>query len=167
MAFVLVRIDDRLVHGQVSVAWGSHLKPDRIVLVNDDVACCDWKRRLYGPRDSLGAEIVVLSIEQFLSGLPEQVKPKGRDFLIVGSPSDLVALVEGGLRVERANVGGLHYRDGKRQVLPYVFVDDDDVAALRELDRRGVRLEARDVPQAPAVNLARALDRLDEGGRAG
>ncbi len=46
---------------------------------------------------------------------------------------------------------------GKRELLPYVYVDDDDVAALTELDTLGVRLEARDVPQARPVDVAALL----------
>jgi len=161
VGFVLVRIDDRLVHGQVSVAWGSRLKPDRIVLVNDDVACCDWKRKLYGATDSLGAEIVVRSIESFVAERRGAEAGASRDFLIVASPGDLLALIRGGLAIDRANVGGMHFSEGKRKILEYVFVDDDDVAALRAIIAAGVRLEAQDVPQSPSYDVECALDRVE------
>ncbi|MCH6547189.1 MAG: PTS sugar transporter subunit IIB, partial [Gemmatimonadetes bacterium] len=43
----LVRVDDRLIHGQVVVGWGRELQPDLVVLANDEVAANDWEQELY------------------------------------------------------------------------------------------------------------------------
>lgn len=158
MAFVLVRIDDRLVHGQVTVAWGTWLECDRIILVNDEVSGTPWKRELYGESDSLGTAVTVLSIADFLSEIGTDPWADERAILVVESPADLARLVEGGLSIEEANVGGMHHAPGKREVLPYVYVDDGDVAAMREIIGSGVRLTARDVPQASSVDVGKLLD---------
>ena len=47
MPIALYRIDDRLIHGQVVVGWGQPLNIGFIVLVDDNVACCDWEQDLY------------------------------------------------------------------------------------------------------------------------
>ena len=47
MSVALYRIDDRLIHGQVVVGWGQPLNIGFIVLVDDDIACCDWEQDLY------------------------------------------------------------------------------------------------------------------------
>lgn len=156
MAFVLVRIDDRLIHGQVSMAWGAALEPDRIVLANDDVASTEWKCDLYCDFDALGAAISVLSLDGFLEAVREGRWADERVLLVVGSPRDLLALLDGGLDVPEANVGGLH-GETKREILPYVFVDDDDVRALLEIQGRGTKLTAQDVPQSRGIDLAPLL----------
>ncbi|TPW05718.1 MAG: PTS system, mannose-specific IIB component, partial [bacterium] len=46
MTVVLVRIDDRLIHGQVSVGWAGHLKPDLILVLDDDIAADSWENDL-------------------------------------------------------------------------------------------------------------------------
>lgn len=154
---ILVRIDDRLIHGQVTVAWGTWLETDRIVLVNDDVARTPWKRDLYAATDSLGAAISVLTIDGFLERLACNAWEKERTVVVVESPRDLAALIRGGLSIDRANVGGMHHAPGKRELLPYVYVDDDDLTAMREILGRGVGLEARDVPQAAPVDIGDML----------
>ena len=158
MPVILFRVDDRLVHGQVTVAWGAWLTPDRIVLVNDDVAGTDWKREMYADADSMGVPISIHTKDEFAAASAEGRWDVERALVVVETPSDLLDLVRAGVRVEEANVGGLHHAEGTREVLPYVYVDDADVAALRELARFGVRLEARDVPQAGSVDLADLLD---------
>lgn len=157
MALDLVRVDDRLIHGQVTVAWGSWLSPDRIVLVNDDVAATEWKREMYSAADSMGVPISVLGIGEFVNASKEGLWDAARVLVVVESPADLLRIVRGGVSIAEANIGGMHHSPGKREVLPYVYVDDRDVAALRELDSLGVKLEARDVPQARPVDIGAIL----------
>ena len=157
MAFVLVRIDDRLIHGQVTVAWGTWLKCDRIILVNDEVARTPWKRDLYAETDSLGTAVTVLAADDFLRGVEADAWARERALVVVESPRDLAELVSGGLRIDEANVGGMHHAPGKRELLPYVYVDDEDVDAMREIVGLGIRLEARDVPQATSIDVGKLL----------
>ena len=157
MAFALVRIDDRLIHGQVALAWGAHLSPDRIVLVNDEVAEDEWKRGLYSETDALGTVMSVLSIDAFVCGAAEGRWDDERIIVIVESPEDLLSLLEKGVEIPTANVGGMHHHEGKRELLSYVYVDGDDVAAMRKIIQSGTALLARDVPQSQAIDLARVV----------
>lgn len=162
MAFVLVRIDDRLIHGQVTVAWGTWLEPDRIILVSDDVALTEWKRELYSSTDTLGSSISILSKVDFLRGVNEDRWSEERALVIVESPADLLELINGGLKISCANVGGMHFAQGKREILPYVYVDEEDVQAMRQITSAGVKLEARDVPQSTPIDLGPSLDAFPE-----
>lgn len=159
MPVVLFRVDDRLIHGQVTVAWGAWLSPDRIVLVNDDVAVTDWKRDMYSTTDSMGVSISILSVTEFVSASSEGRWEEERVMVVVETPADLLRIVKAGVRVPDANVGGMHHSEGKRELLDYVYVDETDAAALRELIALGTALEARDVPQSRSVDLAEILGR--------
>ena len=157
MPVILARIDDRLIHGQVTVAWGGWLEPDRMILVNDEIATTEWRRDLYAEADSLGAAVSVLTKDAFLEENVRGVWDDERVVLIVETPSDMFDLIAGGLSLEEVNVGGMHFSPGKREVLSYVYVDDADVLAMREIVARGVRLSAQDVPATQSVDLADAL----------
>jgi len=153
MSFALVRIDDRLIHGQVVVAWGGALCIDRILLVNDDVAHTGWKRALYAEADAMGAAISVLDIDEFDAQIASGAWQDEKVILVVGTPRDARLLFEHGLDVESINIGGMHYSEGKREILPYVYIDDDDRRELLAIAAGGVALEARDVPQADPIDL--------------
>lgn len=167
MPVVLFRVDDRLIHGQVTVAWGAWLSPDRIVLVNDDVAGTDWKREMYSATDSMGVAVSILSTAEFVRASTEGRWENERVLTVVEGPGDLLEIVRAGVKVEEANIGGMHHAEGKHELLPYVYVDDADVAALREISDRGIRLDARDVPQARSVDLSRLLDAQGADGAGG
>ena len=56
MPIVLQRVDERLIHGQVVLAWGSQLRPDRYLVVDDELADSAWEQDLY----RLGADSVAV-----------------------------------------------------------------------------------------------------------
>lgn len=157
---MLVRIDDRLIHGQVTVAWGTWLEPDRIVLANDEVATTPWRRELYAETDTLGAAVSVVSVDELCGAVRERRWKDERLIVVVETPADLLRVIEGGVAVPCANVGGMHFADGKRELLPYVYVDDNDVRAMREIASRGTGLLAQDVPQTSPVDIVPILARL-------
>ncbi|NIV57363.1 MAG: PTS transporter subunit IIB, partial [Actinobacteria bacterium] len=62
MPIVLHRVDERLIHGQVVIGWGHQLRPDRYVVVDDELAASDWEQDLYrlGAGD---ADVVFADVE--------------------------------------------------------------------------------------------------------
>jgi len=73
------------------------------------------------------------------------------------NPAALLELVRLGARVQEANIGGLHWKEGTRRFLDYMYVTPEDVTALSELARSGVQLTALDLPGNPKVDLVAAL----------
>ena len=155
---VLVRIDDRLIHGQVTVGWGGCLRPDRILLANDEVAENPWEQDLYISVAPPETEICVATVEEAAEKVQEeQQENTRRTILLVNSPRDALRLVEYGAPIREINVGGLHFREGRHQILPFVFADQEDIEAFRSLLQRGVQLECRDVPTCRKTELNKIL----------
>jgi mannose/fructose/N-acetylgalactosamine-specific phosphotransferase system component IIB len=156
MTWVLSRVDDRLIHGQVVVAWGRHLHPRRIWVVDDAAAANPWEKELLG---SVAPEVDVrvVSVAEMAAAHAGEVAAQGPAFLLVRNLGTAVALVEAGAAIGAFNLGGLHYAPGKTKVNEYIYLDDVDRDHARALLRRGIRLDVQDVPQARAESLI-ALD---------
>ncbi len=153
MSWILHRIDDRLIHGQVLIAWGGRLAPARLWLVDDDVAANEWERQLYVDA-APGIEVRVVTVEQAAAGWAAEAAAGGGAFLLVRDLVTALRLVECGAAVKAFNVGGLHYAAGKTRLNDYVYLGDADRAAARALLARGIALEAQDVPASRAQALA-------------
>ena len=150
MTVKLARIDDRLIHGQVILGWVPALKPDRIIVANDRVAGSDWERKFY-------SSCVPPEVNVSFAGIAETARQIGGNLfhdesliVLVESARDALALLSAGITIKDVNVGGLHYREGSVELLPFVFLVHEERAALRELVKRGVTLSAQDVPSNPA-----------------
>ncbi len=155
MNLVLARIDDRLIHGQVTVGWGQRLEPDLIVVASEEVAADPWQARVYAATVPPEIDVRVLRLADAASTLGSGGDPggHGRAFLLTGSPADMHTLVALGLPLAQVNVGGMHFSPGKQEMLPAVYVDRDDLAVFRTLLRRGIRLTAQAVPGSREVIL--------------
>jgi mannose/fructose/N-acetylgalactosamine-specific phosphotransferase system component IIB len=153
----LLRIDDRLLHGQVLVAWAAAMHPDRLVLASDEVASDPERRAVYAALPQEDYEISIDTLAQAAARL----KHGDRVLVVCGSPADARRLVDLGAGVRHIQVGGLHHAAGKRELLPYVHLSAADVEHLRALLERGIEIEARDLPGSRGVRLdAGGLDRL-------
>jgi mannose/fructose/N-acetylgalactosamine-specific phosphotransferase system component IIB len=152
VSWLLHRVDDRLIHGQVVVAWGQSLRPQRIWVVDDAVAASDWERELL-ESSAPGIDVRVRRVAAAAGEWALERDASGGAFLLVRDLATALRLVEAGAPVPRFNLGGLHYAPGKDKVNEYVYLDAADRAAARELLRRGVTLEVQDVPAARAVAL--------------
>ena len=155
--FLLARIDDRLLHGQVAVAWAAALKPALIYVVDDAVASSAWESALYRSAPPPGAEVAVLRLDAFAALWRERRVDPARSFLLLRSPGSAFRLLDLGVPLARLNVGGLRHREGAREILPYVWVGPEDETSLRALAARGVEIRARDLPMNPEQYLAPLL----------
>jgi mannose/fructose/N-acetylgalactosamine-specific phosphotransferase system component IIB len=149
MPLKLLRIDDRLVHGQVVLGWVPALNPDRMVVANDRVAGSDWERKFYSSCVPPEVRVSFFSVEETARQLASDLF-KGEGLLVlVESARDALALATAGVAFAEVNVGGLHFREGSVELLPFVFLTEDERTSLRELVKRGITLTAQDVPSNP------------------
>ncbi len=163
MPIVLARIDDRLIHGQVTVGWSQKLRPARIVLCNDEIAADPWQSRVYRSSVPPHIGVSILSVAAAAAHLTPAARHGGdgavaeRVILLAGGPADMHALHTHGLPLREVNVGGMHYQPGKVALLPYVYLDRTDLDIFRSLLAKGVRVAARQVPGARETVIDAAL----------
>jgi PTS system mannose-specific IIB component/fructoselysine and glucoselysine-specific PTS system IIB component len=154
----LFRIDDRLIHGQVVVGWGQPLAVDFIVLVDDEVRASEWEQELYRMGVPPELEVVFASVAEAVDAMPEWRASTRRGIVLTGDVSGMLSLASGanGL-VRQVNIGGIHYREGRRERLRYVYLSDEEAQSLRALADAGVEVSAQDVPTGTRVSLEELL----------
>src|SRR5687768_17004784 len=159
MAVELMRIDDRLIHGQVGVGWGQPLDIGFIVLVDDEVAASDWEQELYRMGVPPEMDVHFVSVDEAARSHARFRADPRPGLVLTGDIAtmrrlvDAIARCDGGGAVRAVNVGGLHHRPGRQQRMRYVFLSRDDEQALRDLAARGVSVTAQDVPATRPVSL--------------
>jgi mannose/fructose/N-acetylgalactosamine-specific phosphotransferase system component IIB len=164
MTVVLFRVDDRLVHGQVTAGWGRVLSPEKIVIISDSIASSSWESELYRTAVPEGVDFEVLTVDELVERYASFDQSSEKVVILVEDLETVARCVESGLRIERINVGGIHYDEGKEEVLPYVYLDEDDRERLFELRERGISCSAQDVPSGKEVDIFFHLEK-NEGQR--
>jgi PTS system mannose-specific IIB component/fructoselysine and glucoselysine-specific PTS system IIB component len=159
MSLSLIRLDDRLIHGQVVIGWGQPLHVGFIVLVDDEVKNSAWEQDLYRMGVPPGIDVVFVSVAEVTRHLAEWTADPRPGILLVGDIDTLANLIAaaGAGGIQRVNVGGVHHRPGRTERLRYVYLTDEEAAKLKQLATNGIEVTAQDVPTARAVPIGEFL----------
>ncbi len=154
---VLVRIDDRLIHGQVAVGWAKVVTPDFIAVANDVVAGDTLQRSLMELATPSHLGVHICRVEDIAEACRKAPLDGKRVLLLFSTPQDVLRAVESGLAVTRVDVGGMRFSPGKRQIMRAVSIDDQDVACFQALLAHNIKVSIRMVPTDDDVDMAKYL----------
>jgi len=153
MDFSLVRVDSRLVHGQIIETWLPYLKASRIIVVNDEVASSFFREsviRMAIPRD---VEVLIYSIDEFGRSEITRRKETVKTIVLFSGVNDVVRAWAAGFRFNKLNIGNLYSDNWKLQCSISVCLAEEDVANVRFLLDSGVTVELRSVPSDKVVEF--------------
>jgi PTS system N-acetylgalactosamine-specific IIB component len=150
----LVRVDNRLLHGQVLEAWMPKLGATSVVVADDEAALSPLARAamtLCVPCE-IPARVERLAEVDF-AGLAES---EAVVLLLVRDVAGLIEATKRGLTPARApllNLGNVHFAVGRRPVTPSVFLTAGELESLKGLAAAGYVVEARAVPTEAPLGL--------------
>ena len=154
---VLVRLDERLIHGQVVIGWRNAARPSWYHVIDDEIAESDWEAELVLAGVPDGTQGEVCTISQAVGKWSEWVADTQRHMVLVQSPATLCALHDAGVGLDDVNAGGMHGRVDRTEITPYIHLDEDELNDCRRLCEAGIVLEARDLPTTAGVDLCPLL----------
>jgi PTS system mannose-specific IIB component len=143
----LVRVDNRLLHGQVLEAWMPRLEATEVVVADDEAAQSPLARAamtLCVPCET-PARIERMAAVDFAA----LAASAARVLVLVRDVEGLVEATRRGLTpasAPRLNLGNVHFAMGRRPVTPSVFLTAEELIALRSLETAGYAVEAQAIP---------------------
>ncbi|MBU0705433.1 MAG: PTS sugar transporter subunit IIB [Chloroflexi bacterium] len=142
----LVRIDDRLIHGQVIAVWCKQRRFSRIVIADDGVAADAFMQEVLSLAAPPGLQVDVFSIEDSIQILNEDTSNWGTTMVLMKSPLSAKQLYDGGLEYRALNIGGIGSGPGRKNVFKNIAFSEKDVAILKYLMDQGVEITLLTVP---------------------
>ena len=151
MKIVWFRIDDRFVHGQVTVAWTKISNANTIWVVNDSIAKNPVLKQLQISLAPPGTAVEVFTVDDAIKKLQEETNASDnkRVLLIVSNPIDALKLIEAGAKVEFINVGQMAWKRGREKIDKTVSVTPEEAAACKKIAEMGVKLLYQQLPDFP------------------
>lgn len=150
----LLRVDNRLLHGQVLETWIPRLAVDAVVVADDEAArspLAQAAMTLCCPAD-VPVRVLPMAQVDFAALAAE----RGPLLVLVREVAGLTAAVARGLtpaQAPRLNLGNVHFAAGRRPVSPSVFLTEAELADLGALAALGFEVEARAIPSDPPAGL--------------
>ena len=148
-----VRVDTRLLHGQVATTWTKTVSPDRIIVVSDGVAHDQLRKTMIEQAAPPGVPANVVPISKMIEVTKDPRFGATKAMLLFENPQDLLTAIEGGVDIKEANIGSMAHSVGKVVVTNAIAMGDDDVKTIEALRAKGVELEARKVPSDSSEDI--------------
>lgn len=158
MSLIGVRIDGRLIHGQVANLWVTKLDISRIMVVDNDVSEDPIEKSGLKLATPAGVKLSVLPIEKAAKNILDGRYDSQRVFIVARRPSVLLDLVKAGVTIEKINVGNMSQTSETRSITKSINVVDSDIKAFEELNDLGIKLTAQMVPNDPEQNFMSLLN---------
>ena len=143
MTLRLVRIDDRLIHGQVVAVWLRAVGADRIVIVDDRVAADAFLVDVLTLAAPAGVPVEVLDVASGAARVRALADARDAVFVLVKTPVTALALLRAGVPLDVVNLGGMGSGPGRRPLYRTISASDDERAALRDIEALGTPVEIR------------------------
>ena len=159
MEISFVRIDDRLIHGQVATVWTKESGCNRIMAVSDEVAKDELRKQLVIQVSPPGIKAYVVSIEKAIEAYNNPKFDSFKTLFLFTNPTDALRMVQGGVDIKSINVGGMCYKDGTKQITSALCMSEADIESFKKLNELGIELEVRKLAKDNKINL---MDRLKE-----
>lgn len=157
---VQVRVDDRLIHGQVALVWSKELNTSRIIVANDAAVTNDALRMTLQMATPAGQKLLVKTVTDAARVAAD---PRGKDmriFALTNCMKDVLELVKGApgciAEVNVANVGRFDKSDPASKVAlnSTIMLNPGELAAAEELCEQGIPVFHQLIPSNPKTPVA-------------
>ncbi|MBI5683176.1 MAG: PTS sugar transporter subunit IIB [Deltaproteobacteria bacterium] len=153
MGIVLVRVDDRLLHGQVMEAWLPFCRATSLIVANDEAAGNPVQKMAIQSCASKGMEIKVRCIDESVSYVKSKDSDKEKIVMIISSLKDAIKLYSSGIRFSSLNIGNIHHNGDGMSLSTSVYIDSEDMDHIMRFQEAGVKIDIRAIPSDKAVKI--------------
>ena len=145
----LVRLDYRLVHGQILAAWVNHLSAQRIILVDDAAANDEMKSAALKLAKPAGIRLNIFTVEKAITKMPKILELNENIMMVFGTTKALVDVCKATGAINEIQYRATFNKDGSKQIDQSVFLDESEQSDTRELLAMGVKLYSQQTPSFP------------------
>lgn len=155
-----VRIDDRLIHGQIVTVWSKEYDCNRIIACSDEVAADPLRKQLLLQVQVNNIKTYVIPIKKAIEAYNDTKYRSFKTLFLFTTPRDVLRMIEGGVNIKSVNVGGMCYKTGRMQITGAISLSKEEIEDFKRLNELGVELEIRQVAKDSKIKLMGRLKDL-------
>lgn len=153
----LVRVDHRLLHGQVAFSWTNGVGADCILVASDMVVNDEiWKTTLRLGKPN-GVKLVMKNMADAIKAINSGVTDKYKLIIVVQTIKEAKELVDGCPQIKSINLGNTKESKTTTQVSRQVFLEEEEKQILNEMMAKGIECEIRALADDSKINVAKAM----------
>lgn len=153
----LVRVDHRLIHGQVAFSWLKFLETDCILIASDGLLSDELRMAGLRMAKPSNVKLVMKNVEESIKALNSGVTDKYNLLILCESVEDVYRLAKGSDRIKAINLGGTKSGSDRKAISKAVHLSDSDIEKVKELVNDGREVFVQMVPDDASVDVMNLL----------
>ena len=142
----LLRVDHRLLHGQVAFSWTQYVGADCILIANDSVPGDELRKTTIKLAKPPSVKLVIKNINDSIEAITSGVTDKYNLFIVVESVNDAWRIASAVEEIKSINLGGIKAKEGSKNISKAINLLPEEIEQLQQLVGKGVEVEIRQVP---------------------
>lgn len=163
----LLRIDNRLIHGQVALVWTKYLGVNRIIVANDDIVKNEVQVAALKMACPSTAKCSVLPVDKAIGVLNDPRAEALKIFIVVNNPTDARRIVEKVPSVPLVNISNYGHLGKdlaeRTKITETVYATDNDLEDFAKIEATGVKCQYQVVPANTAQNMYSLIEQAKKG----
>ena len=153
----LVRVDFRLVHGQVVVKWSKVAKATKIIVMNDVIAADKTIKSVYKMAAPAGVKVLCYSLEKEMTKYKETQFGDGRAMVMFKDIKDCYRAWKAGFDMPKLQLGNCPRGADKKALNNEVYATEEEIGLLKEMSAAGVDIVIHTIPEATCVSFDKVM----------
>lgn len=151
----LLRVDDRLIHGQVMTAWIKQRPAKEIVIIDDLVVKDDFTKAVLEMAAPRGVKVRIFDLQNAFNFLENGLKEK--TIILVKSPFPIKELLKKGIEFNEVIIGGMGMNSDRKKLYKNISASDEEKEIFKEISERGIDVNIQIVPSDRAIPIKSVL----------
>lgn len=140
MSIELMRIDDRLIHGQIVTAWAKNLNATTIWIVDDEVSKDDFLKDVMKMVAPPNTNLVITGTEDLEEQIEKFDNASENVLILVKVPEVAEKIFNAGMKKKELNVGGMGASKTRKKLFKNISASKDEIETLEKIRDSGVRV---------------------------
>lgn len=157
----LIRIDSRLIHGQVITKWLKKSRANRIIIIDDNLSQDPFMGEVYSMAAPKGISVEIFDTDKAVDEWKKDELGEGRILVLFKDVANCYKAFKNGFPIKELQIGGLASGAGKVTVFRAVSFDKQDVEQLTEMGKDGVNILLHIIPEEPKMEFAKAVEKFN------
>lgn len=151
----LIRVDSRLIHGQVITKWLRVTKANRIIIVDNQLAEDTFMGDIYAAAAPRNVSVEIVSVKQFMMEWEKNKLGEGVILLLLKDVKTGYILFKEGFPIRHLQLGGLPTGPGRTPIYKAVALDAQDISQLKEMNSNGIYIDLHVIPEDSKTEFSR------------
>ena len=157
----LIRLDFRLIHGQVITKWFGQITGNEIVIIDYDLSQDDFMASIYEMSAPVGSKVRVYSVVQAIEKMNDETFAQGKVLVLFKNVDQVYKAYSHGFKIDELQIGGLGSAPGRINVYGPITLNDHDASLLKHMSDNGTEIYLQQVPEEAKMSFKKVLEKYN------